>query len=374
MTELEARRRMLALDGIRGIAVLLVLAHNFDVLGGPLSRVGTLLDRLMDGGWLGVQIFFVLSGFLITGILLDGRREAHYYRSFMVRRVLRIFPLYYAVLCATFVVVPLVTGHAVAGHEHQAWLWTYTSNWAEPFGREVPLFPHFWSLAIEEQFYLAWPFIVRVLSPRSLMRFCVGLAVAALLSRIALRAAGLGSAGPYMFTICRVDALALGAIAAILFRSPHVVAVLSARRGLFRGLTLGLILVTVLMSHGAPRTGLLMQTVGYSAFAVTFAALVLDAALSSHDEPDALGRVLRLAPLRSVGKYSYAMYVFHTPLHRLVGLPLLARITAGAIGPVLGLAYFTAATVATYVAAFLSFHFLEKHFLQMKRAFEPRTA
>ena len=359
---------MLALDGVRGLAVLLVLAHDYNVISGPLSLPGKVLDHVMDAGWLGVQVFFVLSGFLITGILLEARNDERYYGPFMARRVLRIFPLYYAVLMAAFVVAPLVSGHALEGHEHQVWLWTYTSNWAEPSGRGVPLFPHFWSLAIEEQFYLAWPFLVRVLSPRRLLELCIALVVVALGSRIALRAAGLGSLGAYMFTICRIDALAVGAIAAILFRRPRFVTALLERRRSVRWLAAGGLLVTIVLTRGAPRSGLLTQTFGYAAFAVLFGALVLDAALTSNDEPDLLGRILLLSPLRLAGKYSYAMYIFHTPLHLLVGLPVLARLTAGRpVGMMVGIVYFAIATLVTFLAALLSFHVLEKHFLKLKR-------
>ena len=362
-----------ALDGIRGLAVLMVLAHNFNLLDGDLGALARAVSLAMDFGWVGVQLFFVLSGFLITGILLDTRRSPGYWRAFLGRRVLRIFPLYYAVLIAAFVVAPLVTGNPTPGHEHQVWLWTYLANWAEPFGLTVPWFPHFWSLAIEEQFYLVWPLLVRVLSARALVRVCAVLVVVALVSRIALRVGGYGSQGAYMFTICRFDALALGAIAAVLVRTPAPRAWVEARRGLLRRATLALVVVTVIVTRGAPRSGVWTQTFGYTALAIAFTALVLDLALTAA-APDGLARAFAWTPLRLAGTYSYGMYVFHTPLHLLFGVPAIARIADGApVGLPLALGYFVVATLTTSVVAVISYHLLERPFLRLKRHFVAGT-
>ncbi len=364
-------RHVPALDGVRGIAVLLVLAHDFDLLEGGVSGVARAIGHAMDVGWIGVQLFFVLSGFLITGILLDTRGAPNYWTAFLGRRAVRIFPLYYAVLFVAFALAPLF-GHAVRGAEHQIWLWTYLANWAEPFGRTVSIFPHFWSLSIEEQFYLAWPLLVRRLRPRSLAFLCLALVAIALASRVGLRASAWTAApiGAYVFTICRVDALALGALGALAVRSPQLTTLLAARRGLVRALAFGLPLATVLVTRGAPRAGLLTQTYGYTLFGVAFAALVLDAALAPAG--DRVVSAWSLAPLRAVGRYSYAMYVFHTPLHLLVGLPLVAG--RGKPGLALALGYVVGMTAVTFVAALLSFHLFEKHFLALKKRMVPRVA
>src|SRR5438045_445958 len=122
-------RHMPTLDGVRGLAILIVVMHNLSLLTEPHGLAAQLLASWLDRGWVGVQLFFVLSGFLITGILLDTRKADNYYRAFLGRRLLRIFPLYYAVLFGAFVVTPLVA-HPIDGHEHQIWLWTYLGNWA----------------------------------------------------------------------------------------------------------------------------------------------------------------------------------------------------------------------------------------------------
>src|SRR5262245_39580963 len=148
-----------ALDGLRGIAILLVIPHNADVFSNSAAWLWP-AALLAHAGWIGVQLFFVLSGFLITRNLLDSRAADNYFQSFYWRRVLRIFPLYYLTLIAGLVIAPRLfqfPSGALASLQNQAWLWTFLSNWTQPLGLEVSGFSHFWSLAIEEQFYLVWP-------------------------------------------------------------------------------------------------------------------------------------------------------------------------------------------------------------------------
>jgi peptidoglycan/LPS O-acetylase OafA/YrhL len=184
-----------ALDGVRGIAILWVVMHNLSVAEETLlpSLGGRLLVAGLDGGWAAVTLFFALSGFLITGILLDGQKDPSYYRNFYVRRALRIFPLYYAVLFVAFFVLPLwgtLPPRLAVDESHQLWLWLYLSNWAEPYGMGGDAFPHFWSLAVEEQFYLLWPFLIRHRTPRAVVKLCLALAAAALVIRIGMFLAG----------------------------------------------------------------------------------------------------------------------------------------------------------------------------------------
>ena len=156
------RRHIAQLDGLRGLAVLLVLLAHSAI---AFTRVPSL--KWIDSyGSLGVQLFFVLSGFLITGILLDSKGTPYFFRNFFVRRGLRIYPLYYALL--GFVVFSGVV------HRHGVHWWPYILYLSNFFGgitQPAPLGVA-WSLAVEEQFYLLWPFIVSVLSLRSLERFC----------------------------------------------------------------------------------------------------------------------------------------------------------------------------------------------------------
>ena len=140
-----------ALDGVRGLAIALVVASHVTTWP-PATQ-----------GWIGVDLFFVLSGFLITGILADSRNVIGRARAFYVRRALRILPLYYGVLVTLFVVIPIL--HPLHTQEYQTlareqwWYWTYLQNWriASAHSIDGGSLVWFWSLAIEEQFYLIWP-------------------------------------------------------------------------------------------------------------------------------------------------------------------------------------------------------------------------
>jgi len=374
-----AAEPILALDGLRGLAILLVLGHNFEIIGDSAGRVGHAVTLALDLGWIGVQLFFVLSGFLITRILLATQESPRYYRSFYVRRMLRIFPLYYAVLFLTFVVWPRI-GQLPPGYaedqQNQAWMWLYLSNWVQPSGLAGKAFPHFWSLAVEEQFYLVWPALIHRMRWDRVLKWCLAIAALSLLGRIFMVAMHASSEAVYMWTTSRMDALALGAAAAAFVSSPYGLRRLAGRGDALFWSAAALSLIGFALTRGYPRTSPLGQTLGYSWLSVTFAVLVLAAATPPRkgDHGSALWRnVLCSKPLRTLGMYSYGMYIFHKPLHDLIGSAMLreAGLNAGADYPV-ALAYVALATAATLVLAMLSYHFLERRFLNLKQRFAPR--
>jgi peptidoglycan/LPS O-acetylase OafA/YrhL len=307
-------RHIAVLDGIRGLAILLVLSVHFVGDVKPTSRVEQAAVKLANYGVWGVDLFFVLSGFLITGILLRARSHPSYFRNFYIRRTLRIFPLYYAVLFALFGVLPFLPSIYPAGlaesATHVGWLLTYTSNvflalkksWA------LPYVGHFWSLAVEEHFYLVWPFLVCFLSLDGLVVACVIGSVGALTLRVVLSACGAGDIAVLVLTPCRLDALFIGALIAILQQRiglPALVA--SARRALaplavaVLGLSTWNLLRGTLVAIVLPARG--------SALALFFAALIL---VSVGARPSSvLGRVFASRTLRFFGRYSYGLYVFH---------------------------------------------------------------
>ena len=171
------RGHILALDGLRGIAILLVVfSHFVSNLRIPADGWAWPLVSIAHAGWAGVDLFFVLSGFLITGILVDARGSSTYFKSFYARRALRILPAYYGFLLAIFVVLPLL--HLGAGdnymlaRQHQGWYWLHLTNVMMAIGELPGHGPYpstlFWSLAVEEQFYLIWPAIVALCSTSTL--------------------------------------------------------------------------------------------------------------------------------------------------------------------------------------------------------------
>lgn len=366
-----ASGRLPALDGIRGVAIIWVVFHNclanFAPAGGPLH----LIDLLARPGWIGVQIFFALSGFLITAGLLDTRRARNYFSGFYARRALRILPLYYGVLLVSLVIVPRILGSQGVLHEavrNQATLWLFTSNWSRA---NVYGFAHFWSLAVEEQFYLVWPFVVYRLGPRRLLAVCGGIALASLGVRIALVLHGARVDAVYMETPCRMDALALGAAGACLVRIPALSAYLKARLAVIGVGTFCLFLA------GIPLTGVYnysmpgVETYGYSILAWSCGLLVTGVAMTDGPRPSWLSRALRWRVLRSCGRYSYAMYVFHEMIHKLLVQPWLAARFRGHPPSNVVFAASVAILLVSYGLAFASYRAFERRFLELKRFVKP---
>lgn len=373
-SRLDTRGHFPALDGLRGLAILLVILHNADAYG-RVSGVLWPVAMLSHAGWIGVELFFVLSGFLITNNLLDTQQATNYYQSFFARRTLRIFPLYYGTLFIALIVAPHFVAEdpgIAASRAHQVWLWTFMVNWTEPFGKAVHGFPHFWSLSVEEQFYLVWPFLIRRRTPRSVWTVCATLIAVAFLIRCAMLIVGAKSEAIYMFTVCRMDALAAGAAAAALVRMPAAVAVLHrhSNKLWIMGLALGVIGAAVTDTYAVYGRGTF--TIGYTMLSVCFALLLLGAIAAPSRINIPYQKVLAYAPLRSVGKYSYAMYVFHMLIILSIGPSILAQLKP--LTSFYPLLYVLVITMLSYVAAFISYHCYEKHFLKLKGRFSPRTA
>jgi peptidoglycan/LPS O-acetylase OafA/YrhL len=354
--------------------VLLVLVYHFFVYGGPPAGPG--LDHAVyavaQSGWMGVDLFFVLSGFLITGILYDAKGGPGYFRNFYIRRVLRIFPLYYGVLILMFVVLPHFSPDSerlrLLGQD-AVWYWTYLVNVriADAGWGRFPALGHFWSLAVEEQFYLVWPVVVLLLSRRALTYTCLGCLVAGCLIRAGLNWSWPGAAA-YVLTPARADTLALGGFVALVVRSPN--GIVQLRRWgprLLAGSTAAV--VGVFLWRGPDYHDAVVKTLGLSLLAILFAGLV--AVAVSSPERSLTQRVLGTPLLVSFGRYSYALYVFHHVLlyFKPTGwsaerLPMLwgsivpARVTYAVLG-----------IAITFGLAMLSWHAYEKQFLKLKRLF-----
>jgi peptidoglycan/LPS O-acetylase OafA/YrhL len=368
-----------SLDGLRGLAILLVIAHNVELIDAPdMSGALKLADYLLNLGWIGVQLFFVLSGFLITGILLDTAGKPGALRNFIVRRALRIFPLYYGALFVIFVLLPHLGAQPAmyqAQAPYQIWLWTYLSNWTDPIGHNPVSLPHFWSLAVEEQFYLFWPLLVFGLTtPTRVAMACLIVGIVGPVSRALTLNAGLPIDAAYCWTHCRIDALALGGFAAACWRVPAWVQWLRAHH---RAVVAALATVFVggaLWTHGFPRTSPHGMIVGYSVLAIVFAVITYAAA--SLDNTIGLAakpiwhRILTRPGLRTIGKYSYGMYVIHKPLHDLFSATVLARLHVATAGNIPGaFAHIGGVTLASFLAAWVSYNLYEVHFLKLKRHF-----
>ena len=206
---MNTQRHIPALDGLRGCAVLMVIVFHF--FQEAAGHAGSSILRASFIGSTGVDLFFVLSGFLITGILIRSKGGPHFIRNFYARRSLRILPLYFGFLLFSATLLPALTGDP-----RPSWMyWVFLQNVGMTFSDLASLSGtpvHLWSLAVEEHFYLFWPFLVLAFSGNRLVRVLVFLIAGALALRIALIASGIGVG---MFTPVRMDTLAAGAVVAV---------------------------------------------------------------------------------------------------------------------------------------------------------------
>ena len=305
------RGHLRSLDGLRGVALLLVLFHHLNYTFPlntmlPSGRVRHQMEFVILNGWLGVDVFFVLSGFLITTILLKSREATNFYGAFYMRRLLRLAPLYYIVIAIAFFgswpnrVVP-----SNAAFGTQLWWWLNASNLRTAFE------PHmlstvslFWSLAVEEQFYLVWPTVVRWVSRRTLLVVGIAGVMVEMVVRVLPSMLQVTHTYPeaiYRLTPLHCDGLLLGAALSVAMAQgmlteralPWLRAVAGA----------GSVLSVVLL-----RLGFRFYTT--PAVAVTTSAVLCWLVLRNGN--GLLSRVLDWAPLRLTGRYSYCMYVTQT--------------------------------------------------------------
>ena len=322
-----------------------------------------------------MDLFFVLSGFLITGILLDAKGSPGYFRNFYMRRTLRIFPLYYGVLVLVFCLGPWLLPAAPAERDSSFWLWFYGGNIGAALKGNY-LYPsrwfeinHFWSLAVEEQFYLVWPFVVFCLSTTNLRRMCLVCLAGALGLRFFL--VGSGASHPVVWYLmpCRVDTLAAGAWLAVAVRAPGGVErlVQPARWVALGAGSVWLGIAVWKFQYGSEcLDDFYVPTIGVSLLWAFFGAVLVLALPRSR--PTLAGRFWNLGLLRWFGKHSYGIYVFHV-----LYFPILLPLTLGAFGLegafLQSVVYFLAMTVVASVLAWFSWNLYEQPFLQLKRFF-----
>lgn len=380
------------LNGLRACAIILVFLLHVRAYIPATHLPGAILQNYLGLGWAGVDLFFVLSGFLITGILLDTRTATNYFSGFYARRVLRIFPLYYVVLTAvilTGVFLNSSTVSAVLPQPSDRWLYySYLTNWLnlwkEHWGRGYTNYlAHFWSLAVEEQFYFVWPLIVWLIPSRAVPWVAGCLAAFAALLRLAWVAHSGAQIAIAISTFTRMDALFIGALSASLFRNPALM--LRARKWLPSIAILGIgsfllafsaLLLSDLQDADAleDATMLLSQSGGYTALAIGFGALVLLAAYRSQ-ENNWFQAILRSRTLESIGTYSYGIYVFHVPLLGAANIYLAPRLFPDdEPGLWMGLAFIVVFAAVTFIVSALSYNLFERRILAYKRFFEPRIA
>jgi peptidoglycan/LPS O-acetylase OafA/YrhL len=367
--------RFAALDGLRAIAFLMVMvAHGTRM--DAATPVDSWFHALGSAGWCGVDLFFALSGFLITGILLRSKASHHYYRDYYLRRILRIFPLYFGFLLIYCELLPAI-GIMPVPTDYEKWSWAYwccVANLAIAAngGWATSTLAVFWTLAVEEQFYLVWPAIVKRMGVVSLAGLCCAVALAALIWRWHLSLQLSEPVVPiYVSTLTRVDSLAFGALAAVVFawaQRSNSGPWLRRVAGWITTVGASLLIIAGHMRGKFHFSDPFVHTIGFTLLAVTFSALVLHVALKQ--EGQWLPRLLTQRWLVSVGRYSYAMYVTHMVVlvHWLLpqNPPKQWPTWLGSQIPA-QLAMYVICLIAVYSIARLSWLLIESHFMRIRK-------
>ena len=350
-----------SIDGIRGCAIILVLIyHCLEITFFPYS----VLSKI---GWIGVDLFFVLSGFLITGILYDTKGSKNYLSVFLFKRILRIFPLYYLALSIFFIVllIPNITStnsFLNKGHfDDIIYYLTFTQNIRfsmHGFGI-TDILNHFWSLAIEEQFYLVWPIIIMFTKRNKIILISILIIIIALVTRNIYPFFPFS----YVFTLARIDALAIGGITAILIR--RNITFLNKYTLYIFTILLVLLSYIVLITKSVYIDDIYLIRYGYTLFDVLFASIII-LTFDSKRIGKFIGYFFENSLLRFLGKYSYGIYVYHWLLYRGLYMYLETKYSLSSI-------FILPFILFVIIVSVLSYNLYEKKFLEFKSKIDENT-
>ena len=366
-----------SLDGLRALAFLAVFSWHYARTIAPAAQI-------FHWGWVGVDLFFALSGFLITGILFDTLHKPDFFRSFYIRRALRIFPLYYAIWIGLLLLTPVLH---ILWNRYNLAMALYVGNLFIPAANaalhpqpsmvlyhslrhpgvtHAILVDHFWSLCVEEQFYLVWPAVLWLIrSHNALLRLCLAGAALSPLLRLAIlhfSPQQLDTLGLYYPTYVRCDALLLGSALALWLRTPGGPSLPRLKQTAAIALASSLVplVLGILLEKTSSRLPIqdpFVCTLGYTLIAIASVSLLLLALYPG----TRLAAMLQLRPLVSIGRISYGLYIIHEliepPMETLI--PRLTRMHLLMLYPFLAFA-------VCWLLALISFRYLESPFLRLK--------
>jgi peptidoglycan/LPS O-acetylase OafA/YrhL len=363
MTELTANKpHYPALDGLRGLAILLVvLYHNFSFINYSIF------------GWIGVDLFFVLSGYLITSILLKAINSPNYLKNFYVRRLLRIFPLYYTFLIIFLIIFPQIPSlkSALSYYtNNQFWLWLYLQNWLYVFKepQHAEMLNHLWSLAVEEQFYLIWPCLILLIrKPKILFVFVAFLLLLVMATRFIIWTLKIEHLSYFsLYTFTRIDGICIGCMLALL-RQINI-SFLNKNTAVVVFTLAGMNFLFYFFNSFYHFTFPYLAIVGYTTFAVMFGLLVNEAVTK---QTPIINKIFGTRILVFFGKISYGFYMFHWPIYLIV-TPYIHEFLQSAINVQSSLFKILSALSATILAllvSIISFRYFESYFLSLKKKF-----
>jgi peptidoglycan/LPS O-acetylase OafA/YrhL len=359
-----------SLDGVRGLAISLVLMEHL-LWANPDTgyRVLDFVSKIRSSGWVGVDLFFALSGFLITGILFDTLHSKHYFKNFYARRMLRIFPLYYAVLLILFVALHPRSFEQARPFVRLVFYLQNTPVWWSPLmpAATIGLTNHLWSLAVEEQFYLVWPVIIFFVRDRRwLLWVALLLASVAPITRAILLAQGGSFGSTYTLTFCRADSLLCGAWLALVMRGDSQSKVLRFAAPVFAVSFAGCLAIAWTGGGFDWLVSPAINLYGYSVIAIASTAFIA----MSLKPRSLLAKAMNNGILRSLGKYSYGIYILHHIVSLCAEVTILSFLRTRLESRVLY--HLLSAMIVlsvTLLLAWLSYNFYERRFLQLKRYF-----
>lgn len=342
------------LDSIRGLAALSIMWLHFAGTITPSGSVSSFFMKTASVFQTGVPLFFVLSGFLITRILLNSKSDTNYFSSFYMRRALRIFPLYYFVLLLAYTLLPVLMHYPLPAFGD---IWAsllYLQNFAITFHWRYTGPPHIWSLAVEEHFYLIWPMLLYYCSTKNLKRILIIVIIAEPVLRYMFEKNGIDS---FYFTFTRLDELCIGSLLAIRELEGKIIS--KKEIGVVATLLLGGVAAWMMLTG---QRLLAVQVLKYSFFAVIFYLVIGIVALN---QIPIVNRLLSHKPLFYIGRISYGLYLYHPFCYALAEYYLRGNHSE--------VIRFFACFGGTFAVSSLSYYLFELRFLKLKKYFDRKV-
>lgn len=360
-----------SLDGLRFFAFFLVFLHH--ALQNTTSQnpiINYLLIILQKNGWVGVDLFFVLSGFLITILLLEERKQFSNFslRNFWIRRALRIWPLYFLALILGFILIPLILNQfreirLINELKNQVIYYIlFLGNWATvAFGySNFKYISHLWTISVEEQFYIFWPLLLlQINNFKKAAIACLSIFLMAILIRFYLISIGIQHPGIYTNTFARFDTLIAGSFLALLyFYKPNVTKFLQKFCNLkIQIITLLLFAIFLYKFYFFNPYFIRNGLFGYSVITIFFVYFTL----SALKQKSHFSSFLKFKPFVSLGKISYGLYVWH-----ILAIDII-YVFLGNLFPNFSKPFF--GFILTLILGFISYNLFEKYFLTLKQRF-----
>lgn len=352
------------LDGLRAIGILMVMIQHY---------YGTYIN--VPAFWTSIDLLFALSGLLITGILIETKDDPKYFKKFYMRRILRIFPLYYLLILLFSIYVYLITIHPEVFTYFKSniiYFLTYTQNWYFIKAGIPPSGPinHTWSLAIDEQIYLIWPLLIWLCKTyKQLIILCTGTLIFSLLFRIGynIHIDNVGSLHPFPYfhnTFCRLDSFCAGSLLYCLLRFKDDW-INSKKVLLVFFITALLFIACGLADNSFERAGYFMRNFGCTIAGINFSTWLYFGAKNSSRF---LNYIFSTKWLVYTGKISYSLYIFHWFLLMLL-LPRIGNLFASITGISSPLTAITICFASTFLVSILSYEYFEKPIIKIKKRF-----